>query len=123
MRRLAEDPYLAVVRVDDPLAETPEVPEVPLSDLAARRWVDNDLHEGACRQVLLNACAQAGSSPSFVVKAHDIGELPKGLTTVALVSPTPVRYISLAVKKSIARYPAARRTVEPLEGLVRAGKS
>ncbi|MFD9894814.1 LysR family transcriptional regulator [Amycolatopsis sp. NPDC059027] len=136
VRRLAEDPYLAVVRVDDPLAS---VPEVRLADLAERHWVDNDLREGPCRQVLLNACAQAGFSPGFVVETHDyrtamsfvatgigltvvpalgIGELPEGLTTVALTAPTPVRHLSLAVKKSIARHPAARRAVELLEGLV-----
>lgn len=141
VHRLAEDPYLAVVRVDDPLAE---VSEVPLADLSERHWVDNEPREGACRQVLLNACAQAGFSPSFVVETHDyrtamsfvatgigltvvpalaIGELPENLTTVALVSPTPVRYLSLAVKKSIAQHPAARRAAELLEGLVCAGKS
>ncbi len=137
VRRLAEDPYLAVVRVDDPLAT---LPQVPLANLAQRHWVDNDLHEGPCRQVLLNACAQAGFSPGFVVETHDyrtamafvatgigltvvpslgIGELPEGLTTVPLVSPTPVRHLSLAVKKSIAEHPAARRAVELLETLVR----
>jgi DNA-binding transcriptional LysR family regulator len=141
VHRLAEDPYLAVVRVDDPLAE---VREVPLADLAERHWVDNDLREGACRQVLLNACAQAGFAPSFVVETHDyrtamsfvatgigltvvpalgIGELPEDLTTVALVCPTPVRYLSLAVKKSIAWHPAARRAVELLEGLLCVGES
>ncbi|MEU5260619.1 LysR family transcriptional regulator [Amycolatopsis sp. NPDC021455] len=139
VRRLADDPYLAVVRVDDPLAA---LPQVPLADLAQRHWVDNDLREGPCRQVLLNACAQAGFSPGFVVETHDyrtamsfvatgigltvvpelgIGELPEDLTTVKLVAPAPVRHLSLAVKKSIARHPAARRAIELLEGLVRAG--
>ncbi|MEU6388121.1 LysR family transcriptional regulator [Streptomyces sp. NPDC046939] len=136
VHRLAEDPYVAVVRADDPLAG---LPEVPLADLAERHWVDNDLHEGTCRQVLLNACAQAGFSPGFVVETHDyrtamsfvatgigltvvpalaIGQLPDGLTTVALVSPTPVRRLSVAVKESVARHPAVRRTVELLEELV-----
>jgi DNA-binding transcriptional LysR family regulator len=141
VRRLADDPYLAVVRVDDPLAG---LPQVPLADLARRHWVDNDLREGPCRQVLLNACAQAGFSPGFVVETHDyrtamsfvatgigltvvpslgIGELPADLTTVALVAPTPVRHLGLAVKKSIAQHPAARRAVELLEGLVYASQS
>ncbi|WP_206789187.1 LysR family transcriptional regulator [Amycolatopsis sp. MtRt-6] len=141
VRELADDPYLAVVRADDPLAG---LSQVPLADLARRHWVDNDLREGPCRQVLLNACAQAGFSPGFVVETHDyrtamsfvatgigltvvpslgIGELPAGLTTVPLVAPTPVRHLGLAVKKSIARHPAARRAVELLEGLVRAGQS
>lgn len=138
VRGLAEDPYLAVVRVDDPIAG---LPEVRLADLAERHWVDNDLREGPCRQVLLNACAQAGFSPSFAVETHDyrtamsfvatgigltvvpalgIGELPEELTTVALTSPTPVRHLGLAVKKSISRHAAAQRAVELLEGLVRA---
>src|SRR5262245_22588881 len=60
VRTLAADPYLAVVRVDDPLAEQAEV---ALADLAARQWVDNDIREGPCRQVLANACAQAGFAP------------------------------------------------------------
>jgi DNA-binding transcriptional LysR family regulator len=137
VHRLAADPYLAVVRVDDPLAEQAEV---PLADLAARHWVDNDLREGACRQVLLDACAQAGFAPSFVVETYDyrtaiafvstgigitvvpalgVGELPKDLTTLAVVSPTPVRHLGVAVKKAVARHPAARRAVELLEALVR----
>lgn len=141
VHRLAEDPYYAVVRVDDPIAG---LPEVPLADLAERHWVDNDLREGACRQVLLNACAQAGFAPSFVVETHDyrtamsfvatgigltvvpalgIGELPEELTTVRLVSPAPVRYLSLAVKDSVARHPAVRRAVELLEGLVSAARA
>jgi DNA-binding transcriptional LysR family regulator len=136
VRRLVADPYLAVVRVDDPLAD---LAEVPLADLAGRDWVDNDLRDGPCRQVLLSACAQAGFAPRFVVETHDyrtatafvatgigitvmpalgIGELAKDLTTVAVVSPTPVRHIGVAVKKSVAGHPAARRAVELLEGLV-----
>lgn len=136
VRRLVADPYLAVVRVDDPLADRAEV---PLADLAGRDWVDNDLRDGPCRQVLLSACAQAGFAPRFVVETHDyrtatafvatgIGitvmpalglvDLHKDLTTVAVVSPTPVRHIGVAVKKSVAQHPAALRAVELLEGLV-----
>lgn len=136
VRRLAADPYRVIVRADDPLAE---FAEVPLADLAGRDWVDNDLRAGPCRQVLLSACAQAGFTPRFVVETHDyrtatafvatgigitvvpalgITELPKDLTTVAIVSPTPVRHIGVAVRKSIAEHPAALRAVELLEGLV-----
>jgi DNA-binding transcriptional LysR family regulator len=136
VRRLTEDPYVAVVRVDDPLAD---LAEVSLTDLAERHWVDNDLRDGPCRQVLLDACAQAGFSPRFVVETHDyrtaisfvatgigttvvpalgIGELRKDLTTVAVVAPTPVRHLSIAVKKSVAAHPAALRAVELFEDLV-----
>jgi DNA-binding transcriptional LysR family regulator len=136
VRRLAADPYVAVVRDDDPLAE---VAEVPLADLAERDWVDNDLRDGPCRAVLLDACACAGFTPRFVVETHDyrtaisfvatgigitvvprlgVVDLPKDLTTVAIVSPTPVRHLSVAVRKSVAHHPAARRAVELLAELV-----
>lgn len=135
VHRLADDPYLAVVRDDDALAQ---LAQVPLADLAERRWVDNDLSHGACRQVLLDACAEAGFSPQFAVETHDyptaisfvatgigltvipelgIGNLPSGLTAVPVVSPTPVRHISVAVRASIAQHPAARRTVETLHAI------
>jgi DNA-binding transcriptional LysR family regulator len=56
-----------------------------------------------------------------VVPSLGVGELPKDLAAVAVVSPTPVRHIGVAVKKSIARHPAARRAVELLEDLVCSG--
>jgi DNA-binding transcriptional LysR family regulator len=139
VRRLVDDPYFAVVRDDDPLAR---LPEVPLAELAGRRWVDNDLRHGACRQVIVTACAEAGFSPQFAVETHDyptaiqfvatgigitvlprlgIGTLPEHLATVPVVSPTPVRHLSVAVKKSVERHPAARRTVELLEAITTGG--
>lgn len=139
VRRLTTDPYVAVVRVDDPLAGRASV---PLAELATRDWVDNDLRDGPCRQVLMAACAQAGFAPNFVVETHDyrtatafvatgigvtvvpalgIGELPDDLTTVALESPTPVRHLAVAVKKAVARHPAVRRTVSLLDELVTRG--
>jgi DNA-binding transcriptional LysR family regulator len=135
VHRLIDDPYLVVVRDDDPFAGRAEV---PLADLAERRWVDNDLVQGACRQVLLAACAEAGFAPQFAVETHDyqtaipfvatgigisvipllgIGNLPAGLVAVPVVSPTPVRHLSVAVKKSIAQHPAAKRAVELLHEL------
>ncbi|MFC7343103.1 LysR family transcriptional regulator [Saccharopolyspora griseoalba] len=137
VHRLVDDPYLAVVRSTDPLAAHDEV---PLAALAERSWVDNDLQRGACRQVLLESCAEAGFSPSFVVETHDyataipfvstgigitvaprlgVGDLPAGLTTVGLVNPRPVRHISVAVRKAIAHHPAATRALEVLSDIVR----
>ncbi|TDD97107.1 LysR family transcriptional regulator [Jiangella asiatica] len=134
--RLADDPYLAVVRADDPLAGRDEV---PLVELAGRRWIDNDLNDGACRRVLLAACAEVGFVPEFAVETHDyhtaipfvstgigitvvpelgIRELPPDVTTVRIVAPTPVRRISVAVGKSATQHPAARRAVELLDGVV-----
>ncbi|MFC4004209.1 LysR family transcriptional regulator [Prauserella oleivorans] len=132
VHRLVDDEYLAVVQDTDPLAGRDEV---PLAELAERRWVDNDLHRGTCRRVLLDACAEAGFSPQFAVETHDyrtaipfvatgigitviprlgIGDLPAGLTTVRLVSPTPVRHIAVSVKKTVAAHPAALRALEEL---------
>lgn len=139
VRRLSADPYLAVVRTDHSLASRTEV---PLAELAVERWIDNDVINGACRQVLLAACAEAGFSPDFAVETHDyrtaipfvvtgigitvipklgIGDLPAALTAIPIVAPTPVRHISVAVKQSIADHPAARLTVELLEAGVRTG--
>lgn len=141
VRRLVDDPYLAVVRDDDPLAR---LREVPLAGLASQRWVDNDFSHGACRQVLLAACAEAGFSPQFSVEAQDyltavqfvatgigitvmprlgLGTLPEGVATVPVVSPVPIRRISVAVKKSVAQHPAAQRTVELLEEITAADSS
>jgi DNA-binding transcriptional LysR family regulator len=137
VRRLADDPYVVVVRADHPLASRAEV---PLAELAGERWVDNDVTDGACRRVLLAACAEAGFAPEFAVETHDyrtaitfvatgigitvvprlgVTELAPELTAVPVVSPTPVRQLSVAVKASIARHPAARRAVELLEAGVR----
>ncbi|MDA3629585.1 LysR family transcriptional regulator [Saccharopolyspora sp. WRP15-2] len=135
VRHLTDDPYLVVVRDDDPLAGRKEV---PLAELAERHWVDNDFAAGACRQVLLEACAEAGYAPRFAVETRDyqtaipfvatgigitviprlgIGNLPAGLTAVPVVAPAPMRRINVAVKKSIADHPAARRTVALLHEL------
>lgn len=138
VRRLIDDPFVAVVREDDELAR---LAEVPLAELAAYRWVDNDVNDGACRQVLLAACAEAGFSPEFAVQTHDyrtavsfvatgigitvvpevgVGALPDRLVRVPIVAPVPVRRISVAVKRSIADHPAARRALEALEAAVTA---
>jgi DNA-binding transcriptional LysR family regulator len=138
IRRLSTDPYLAVVRTDHSLAACTDI---PLADLAAERWIDNDVASGACRQVLLAACAEVGFSPDFAVETHDyrtaipfvvtgigitvipalgIGDLPATLTAIPIVSPTPVRHISVAVKQSIADHPGVRRAVDLLEAGVKA---
>ncbi|NED94063.1 LysR family transcriptional regulator [Phytoactinopolyspora alkaliphila] len=136
VHRLADDPYVAVVPVGHPLADHAEI---ALGELAAERWIDADLSHGVCRQVLLTACAEAGFTPEFAVETHDyptaisfattgigltvlpelgLGDLPSGVTAVRLVSPTPVRHICVAVKKSVAGHPAALRILELLRAEV-----
>ncbi len=136
VRRLIRDPYLAVVRGDHPLAERTEI---PLAELAAERWVDNDLRDGACRRVLLAACAEAGFAPEFAVETHDyrtaipfvatgIGitaipelglvDMPAELVAVPIVSPTPIRQVSVATRKAIAEHPAVRLVHRLLDAVV-----
>jgi DNA-binding transcriptional LysR family regulator len=139
VRQVADDPYRLIVRSDDPLASRADV---PLAELAELRWIDNDLHQGRCRQVLLAACAEVGFCPEFAVETHDyrtaipfvatgigvtvipelgVVDLPPGLTAVPIVSPTPVRRIAVAVRESVAGHPAVLRAVELLEAGVSSG--
>ncbi|MGW9307477.1 LysR family transcriptional regulator [Saccharomonospora azurea] len=133
---LIDDPYVVVVRRDDPLAARRSV---PLAELAGRPWIDNDLSHGACREVVLAACAEVGFSPRFSVEMRDyrtaipfvasgmgvtvlprlaLGELPSDLVARPVVEPTPVRRISVAVRSSVAGHAAVVRTVELLRAAV-----
>ena len=49
----------------------PRHESVALGELAGERWVDNDFNRGFCRQVILDACAEAGFSPDFRIETHD----------------------------------------------------
>lgn len=133
---LVDDPYVVVVRRDDPLAARRSV---PLAELAERPWIDNDIGHGVCREVLLTACAEVGFSPRFSVQMRDYrtaipfvatgigvtvlprlasGELPEELIALPVVEPTPVRHISVAVRESVAEHAAVARTVELLRTAV-----
>lgn len=130
---LLDEPYLVVLSKAHPLAgrET-----VPLRELAEEPWVDNDFSRGACRQIVLDACASVGFSPGFHVETHDyptavafvaagagitvlprlgVGALlPAGLVALPLVDPVPTRQIAVRVRESLRDNPAARRIVELL---------
>ena len=75
-------------RRDHPLAGEPHV---ALGELAGERWVDNDFNRGFCRQVILDACTEAGFTPDFRIETHDY---PTAISFVAAgvgvtVLPTP----------------------------------
>lgn len=129
---LVDDPYVAVLTADDPLAGRAEI---ALSELAERRWVDNDFARGWCRRNLLEAAHAAGFSPPFHVEAHDyptaiafvragIGltvlpelgarRLPEGVVAVPVVSPTPVRSIYALVQSSVEDTPPVQATLAAL---------
>lgn len=135
---LLEEPYLAVVGAGHRLAGRPAV---ALRDLDGEAWVDNDVARGACRQVVLDACAAAGFAPAFRVEAQDyptamavvaaglgvtvlprlaLVALPAGACAVPLVDPTPTRRIGLRVRDDAATSPAVLRLVELLEARVAA---
>jgi DNA-binding transcriptional LysR family regulator len=130
---LLDDPYLAVLPAEHPLAGRESI---ALPELAGEPWIDNDFSRGPCRQIVIDACASVGFSPGFNVETHDYptaisfvaagvgisvlprlgigGSLPPGLTAVPVVDPTPVRHISVRVRESLRENPAARRIVELL---------
>ncbi len=129
---LLDDPYVAVLAADDPLAARSEI---GLAELADRRWVDNDFARGWCRRTLVEACRAAGFSPPFHVEAHDyptaiafvragIGltvlprlgalRLPDGVVSVPVVAPTPVRSIFALVPSSVADTPPVRTALRVL---------
>ncbi|NIJ11705.1 DNA-binding transcriptional LysR family regulator [Saccharomonospora amisosensis] len=133
---LAQDPYFVVVRESDPLAG---LARVPLAALAERGWIDNELENGPCRQVLLSACAEAGFCPRFTVETHDyrtaitfagtgigitvvpglgIGRLPEGLVARPVVEPVPVRRVCVAIREAVAEHPATLRALELLRSAV-----
>ncbi|MFE9581058.1 LysR family transcriptional regulator [Nocardia sp. NPDC006044] len=114
---LLDDPFIAVLPPDHPLA-TREV--VELGELRSERWVDNEWPSTRCRETMLKACGAAGFSPDFAVEAHDyaaaVGFVAAGLgvtliprlalgaipTTSAvyrpLAGPVPTRTIVVIVK-------------------------
>lgn len=129
---LLDDPYVAVVPADHPLAGDATV---ELARLAGERWVDNDFSRGWCRRNLIEACQAAGFSPQFRVEAHDypmavafvdagVGitvlprlgaiKLPPGVVAVPVTSPTPQRSIYALVQTSVESTPPARCVLETL---------
>jgi DNA-binding transcriptional LysR family regulator len=129
---LIDDPYLAVLTEDDPLAPRDRI---ALAELADRRWIDNDFARGWCRRNLIEAAHAAGFSPPFHVEAHDyptaiafvragIGitvlpalgarNLPDGVVAVPVVSPIPVRSIFALVQTSVADTPPVQTALAAL---------
>lgn len=131
-RPLIDDPFVAVVHSGHPLAM---LDTIPLAELSAEAWVDNDFADGQCRHIMMSACSAAGFVPRFVVQAQDhytaiafvaagVGvtvlpqlatvDAPKTVRTIRLSDPEPVRRISLLVKESLAGNPVAERAVQLL---------
>jgi DNA-binding transcriptional LysR family regulator len=131
-RHLADDPFIALVHAEHPLAS---FDEITLSQLSAEAWIDNEVADRPCRNITLDACSAAGFVPHFIVQAQDhytaiafvaagVGitvlpqlaaiDVPKTVRRVRLTEPEPVRRISLLVKESLAGNPVAERAVQLL---------
>ncbi len=129
---LLDEPYVAVMHESHPLAGAAAV---SLRELRGEDWIDNDVMRGPCRQVVLDACAKVGFTPTFHVETQDYPSaiafvaagvgitvlprlgavtLPAGLRAVPVVDPVPVRRLMLRVREAVRDNPAVRRATELL---------
>lgn len=132
VHHLLDEPYVAVLHHDHPLAGADAI---ELAALATDQWVDNDSAQGWCRRTLVDACRAAGFSPPFQVEAHDyqtaiafvatgigitivprlgVAALPAEVRAVPVTSPTPVRSIYAVVQTAIEATPPTRLVLEVL---------
>ncbi|TXS44782.1 LysR family transcriptional regulator [Streptomyces sp. t39] len=68
VEQLADDPYRVVLPKDHPLAAKRVV---DLALLAGEPWVGNEWPAGPCLGRVIDACAEAGFAPDFVVQSED----------------------------------------------------
>lgn len=132
VEELLTEPYVVVLPVGHRLAGRSEI---SLAELYAESWVDNDIAHGPCRQVLLDACASRGFTPTFLLETEGDAaavafvEAGVGITVMpelsfataradaekvvvaTLVDPTPTRTVMVRSKRSLVNNPAVRRLV------------
>jgi len=132
---LLDDPYSAVLPDGHPLADKRVL---DLSDLAGEPWVDNEHYAASswtCRQILLDACASAGFSPSSSLQCNDytaaqgfvpaglgismiprlgLGTLTPGIVVRPVCKPEPIRHIYAAVPEFTAATPATATLIRCL---------
>ncbi|MCA0294388.1 MAG: LysR family transcriptional regulator [Actinobacteria bacterium] len=132
---LGLDKFLMALPHDHPLAGAGEI---DLAEFSEDDWVQYDFRDEIATRLSADACAGAGFTPRFVVRAQDhvtglafvaagVGiALVPGLALgwsgfeVAYVrptNPTPYRRIVALVRDSVRTNPAATRTIELLSGL------
>ena len=133
---LTDDPYVAVLADDHPLAGRARI---SLLDLKGDTWVSHDLPSNPAHRILVASCAAAGFRPRFSVQAGDqhtamefvragvgVSVLPRlaaaarphGVRRVPLHDPVPVRRISALTRETVAPNRAAARALELLTGLI-----
>ncbi|MBP2476247.1 DNA-binding transcriptional LysR family regulator [Crossiella equi] len=135
---LVDDPYRLVLPKGHPLASKRVV---DLGDLAHHPLVDSMSTAGPCRQAVLEACAQAGFSPGYVVSSNDfptamgfvaaglgltlvpklgLEAVPPGVVVRRVRNPEPVRRIHAATREANAGHPMLQALLRSLQQAARA---
>jgi DNA-binding transcriptional LysR family regulator len=111
-------------------------PQVALASLAGEPWIDNDVYDSPTGQIVSQACRAAGFTPRYVARSDDhhaavslvaaglgvtvlpelaLQRVPRTVTHVALVNPTPRRRIVAHVRESVAHLPTVRAGLRLLQ--------
>ncbi len=134
---LLDDPLLAVLPADHPLAGREDL---QLADLAADTWVDPPTGSEA-RRLLLHACSKAGFIPRVAFESDEyttvahlvaagagvalipemaLGVPPEGVLVRALAGPPLARSVAAALHAPEYRAPAAAAMLTLLQAVVAA---
>lgn len=126
---LAEEPYVLLVPADHRLADRTQV---AASELAAERWIDDDLHETLCSRIRRDTWRAAGFSPRYVARAADyhaaiafvgagvgvtvmprlaVGTPPPTVAVLEIEDPKPRRRIAVLVREGSEANPAVALAV------------
>jgi DNA-binding transcriptional LysR family regulator len=129
---LLDDPYRVVLPPGHRLRAKRVI---ELAELAEEPWIGNEWPIGPCLQLVLDGCAAAGFTPSFVVESEDyanaqgfvaaglgISLIPQlgltnrrpGVAVRRVTKPEPVRVIQAAVRESAMDQPAIRCLLDAL---------
>jgi DNA-binding transcriptional LysR family regulator len=114
-RVLGEDPLLAVLPADHPLAEADSL---PLAELAAETWIAGCER---CRGHLVSACEQAGFTPRIAFATDDylaVQRLVAAGLGVCLLPGLSLRIVRLP---GVAAIPVAERPTRQITAIVAAG--
>ncbi|WP_432190093.1 LysR family transcriptional regulator [Streptomyces sp. Tue6028] len=102
---LLDDPFLAVLPPDHPLAAEKTI---ELGRLGAETWIDNEWPSSICRETILHACGAAGFSPNFVVEAHDYATAVAFVATGLGVTMVPQLALTVIPTTAVACLPVTR---------------
>lgn len=132
---LAQEPYVAVVAEDSPLAA---LETVPLSALESQRWVVDNTNDAVGSRIVRDATRAAGFTPRYAAQTDDhhtsiafaaagigvaviprlaIGVLPPGVCARPISEPTPQRRIVVFVRDNVSGHPSVARALELLRDI------